>query len=93
MRLSMSAYPTTNYSSASSKWDSSQNAHVLKVGKYDSTTGTTYGSLKQSIGIPSQTYDGDVKKATLNVHVIHHYYGDNPNGLWLDTVNSDWQPG
>ncbi|MCM3313308.1 DNRLRE domain-containing protein [Bacillus sp. FSL K6-6483] len=86
----MSAYPTTNYSSASSKWDSSQNAHVLKVGKYDSTTGTTYGFLKQSIDpVKHMT----VTKATLNVHVIHHYYGDNPNGLWLDTVNSDWQPG
>ena len=85
----MSAYPTTNYSSTSSKWDSSQSAHVLKVGKYDNTTGTTYGYLKQNIdAVKNMT----VTKATFNVHVIHHYYGNSPNGLWLDTVNSDWTP-
>ncbi|MCL6588151.1 MAG: hypothetical protein K6T72_16940 [Anoxybacillus sp.] len=45
----MSAYPTTNYGSASSKWDSAQGQYVLKVGYYDGTTGTCYGFLNPDI--------------------------------------------
>ncbi|SDB82265.1 DNRLRE domain-containing protein [Shouchella lonarensis] len=87
----MSAYPTTNYSTASSKWDSATKSHVLKVGNYDKTTGTTFGFLRPNSSALKKHMN--ISKATLNLHVIHHYYGNNPNGLWLDVVNSSWEPG
>lgn len=85
-----SAYPTTNYSSSSSKWDPTQNEYVLKSGYYDGTTGTNYAYLQQNL---SSVQNMNVTNASLNVFVTHHYYGDSPNGLWLDTVNSSWSAG
>ncbi|MFC7441143.1 DNRLRE domain-containing protein [Laceyella putida] len=71
-------YTTTNYGSDTE----------LKVGYYDTTTGTNYSYLKQDIsGLRGMIIDS----ATLNVHVLHSYY--NPptkTGLWLDVVNKDW---
>ncbi|SEN28291.1 RHS repeat-associated core domain-containing protein [Terribacillus saccharophilus] len=86
----MSAYPTTNYSTAASKWESAQNAYVLKAGYYDGSTGTTYGYLQPNLNAVKNM---NVTSASLKVHVAHAYYADSPNGLWLDTVNSSWAPG
>ncbi|XQY93684.1 DNRLRE domain-containing protein [Metabacillus sp. HB246100] len=85
----MSAYPTTNYSSSSAKWDSGQGQYVLKTGYYDSTTGTNYAFLNHSI---ADFYNMDVTSATFNVYVTHSYYSTTANGLWLDYVNSSWSP-
>lgn len=62
----MSAYPTTNYGSASSKWDSAQGQYVLKVGYYDGTTGTCYGFLNPDT---SNIENMNVTSATFNVYV------------------------
>lgn len=83
----MSAYPTTNYSSSSSKWDAGQNQYVLKTGYYDGTTGTTYGFLNHSI---NNFKNMNVSSATFNVYVTHTYSASAATGLWLDTVNSSW---
>lgn len=85
----MSAYPTTNYSSSSAKWDSGQGQYVLKTGYYDSTTGTNYAFLNHSI---TDFYNMNVTSATFNVYVTHSYYSTTANGLWLDYVNSSWSP-
>ncbi|WP_246861331.1 DNRLRE domain-containing protein [Bacillus sp. REN3] len=86
----MSAYPTTNYSSTSSKWDSGQSQYVLKTGYYDSTTGTNYAFLNQSL---SSLNNMDVTSATFNVYVTHSYYASTANGLWIDSVNDSWSAG
>ncbi|WP_183250023.1 DNRLRE domain-containing protein, partial [Anoxybacillus tengchongensis] len=83
----MSAYPTTNYSSASSKWDAGQGQYVLKVGYYDGMTGTCYGFLNPDI---SDVENMNVTNATFNVYVTHSYYATTATGLWLDAVNGSW---
>ncbi|WP_455583728.1 DNRLRE domain-containing protein [Geobacillus zalihae] len=83
----MSAYPTTNYSSSSSKWDSAQGQYVLKVGYYDGTTGTCYGFLHPDL---SSIKYMNVTNATFHVYVTHSYYTTTPTGLWLDVVDSSW---
>jgi RHS repeat-associated protein len=83
----MSAYPTTNYGTPTQKWDSSQNQYVLKVGYYDSTTGTNYAFLKQDI---AKIKNAVIDDATLKVFVTHSYYATTPNGLWLDEVSGSW---
>ncbi|WP_297990528.1 DNRLRE domain-containing protein [uncultured Anoxybacillus sp.] len=83
----MSAYPTTNYGSASSKWDSAQGQYVLKVGYYDGTTGTCYGFLNPDT---SNIENMNVTSATFNVYVTHSYYATTATGLWLDAVNGSW---
>ncbi|WP_369802223.1 DNRLRE domain-containing protein [Geobacillus sp. B4113_201601] len=83
----MSAYPTTNYSSSSSKWDSAQGQYVLKVGYYDGTTGTCYGFLHPDL---SSIKYMNVTNATFHVYVTHSYYTTTPTGLWLDAVDSSW---
>ncbi|MBW0934202.1 DNRLRE domain-containing protein [Priestia megaterium] len=83
-----SAYPTNNYS-GSKLWDSGQSSYLLKVGYYDGATGTNYAYLKQDLS----SFEGaTVESATFNVFDKWHYYADNPNGLWLDTVNAAWDP-
>ncbi|MGX4668687.1 DNRLRE domain-containing protein [Cerasibacillus sp. JNUCC 74] len=83
----MSAYPKTNYGTATKKWDASQKQYVLKIGKYDNTTGTNYAFLKQNI---SKINKAVIDSATLNVYVTHAYYGSKKNGLWLDEVTGNW---
>ncbi|WP_163101613.1 DNRLRE domain-containing protein [Peribacillus alkalitolerans] len=83
----MSAYPTTNYGTPTKKWDSGLNQYVLKVGLYDSTTGTNYAYLKQDI---SKIENAIIDKAILNVHVTHSYYPTTPTGLWIDEVTGSW---
>lgn len=85
----MSAYPDTNYSSSSSKWDSTLNAYILKVGDYDSTTGNCYGYLSEDL---SSLANMNVTSATFNAYVAHSYYATTATGLWLGTANSAWSP-
>src|SRR5579875_709495 len=61
----MSAYPNTNYSSTSAKWDSALNEYVLDVGNYDSTTGNCYAYLSQDL---SPVANMQVTSATFNVY-------------------------
>lgn len=84
----MSAYPTTNYSASSQKWDANLKAYVLKTGYYDKTTGTNYAFMKFNNLKPIQNMT--VTKATLKTYVAHSYYGTKATGLWLDTVNSNY---
>lgn len=78
------AYPSTNYSSASSKWDENLDKFILRAGYYSSSTGTNYTYLVNPI---SSFYGLDVTSAKLKVYVAHHYYPNSPNGLWLDRNN------
>ncbi|WP_246483938.1 DNRLRE domain-containing protein [Heyndrickxia vini] len=82
-----SAYPTTNYSSASSKWDEGLKKYILKVGYYDNTTGTNFAYLKQSL---SSISNMEITNATFNVYVAHAYYVNTANGLWINANTQDW---
>ncbi|MDA7025189.1 DNRLRE domain-containing protein [Bacillus sp. CLL-7-23] len=84
----MSAYPTTNYSTSTQKWDANLKAYVLKTGYYDKSTGTNYAFMKFNNLKAIQNMK--VTKATLKTYVAHSYYGTKPTGLWLDTVNSSY---
>jgi len=85
----MSAYPTTNYSSSSSKWDEGLNQYILKAGYYDSTTGTSHALLMN----PIANINGlNVTSATLNTYVAHHYYANSPNGLWVNRNDASFSP-
>ncbi|MCL1632797.1 DNRLRE domain-containing protein [Sporolactobacillus sp. CPB3-1] len=80
-----SAYPTTNYNK---EWDSTQGEYVLKVGKYDSTTGTNYAFIK--FAIVGELKGAIIDSANLNVYVTHSYYTTQKTGLWVDRANSYW---
>jgi len=84
----MSAYPTTNYSASTQKWDANLKAYVLKSGYYDKSTGTVYAFMKFNNLKPIENMT--VTKATLKAYVAHSYYGTKATGLWLDTVNSSY---
>ncbi|MGK4096203.1 DNRLRE domain-containing protein [Bacillus altitudinis] len=84
----MSAYPTTNYSTSTQKWDANLKSYVLKTGYYDKTTGTNYAFMKFNSFKPIQNMN--VTKATLKTYVAHSYYGTKATGLWLDTVNANY---
>ncbi|MEI2467798.1 DNRLRE domain-containing protein [Niallia taxi] len=79
-----SAYPTTNYNK---EWDSSQGEYVLKVGKYDGTTGTNYAFIKFSL---TNLKGAVVDSADLKTYVTHAYYGTQKTGLWVDRVTGPW---
>uniref|UniRef100_UPI0040444719 DNRLRE domain-containing protein n=1 Tax=Niallia sp. 03133 TaxID=3458060 RepID=UPI0040444719 len=79
-----SAYPTTNYNK---EWDSSQGEYVLKVGKYDSTTGTNYAFIKFSL---TNLKGAVVDSADLKAYVTHSYYATQQTGLWVDRVTGPW---
>ncbi|PEJ57977.1 hypothetical protein CN692_10825 [Bacillus sp. AFS002410] len=55
-----SANPTVNYSTATSKWDSSLEDYVLKAGQFDSATGTAFAFLTQPspTGLSNVTING-----------------------------------
>lgn len=79
-----SAYPTTNYNK---EWDSGQGEYVLKVGKYDSTTGTNYAFIKFSL---TNLKGAVVDSADLKTYVTHAYYATQKTGLWVDRVTGPW---
>lgn len=80
-----SAYPTTNYNK---EWDSSQGEYVLKVGKYDSTTGTNYAYIK--FIMDSDLKGTIVDSADLKVYVTHAYYATTKTGLWVNYNTEHW---
>ncbi|HEY8341568.1 MAG TPA: DNRLRE domain-containing protein [Calditerricola sp.] len=79
-----SAYPTTNYEGF---WESSQGYYSLKVGYYDSTTGTNYAYLKQDL---SNLKNVIIDSAKLYVYCAHSYYVSTPTGVWVDRVTGSW---
>ncbi|SFD61059.1 DNRLRE domain-containing protein [Bacillus sp. UNCCL81] len=83
----MSAYPTTNYSSTSSKWDSGLGAYILKIGNYDSTTGTCYAFLNQ--GLPANLTGLTITSASFNAYVKHSA-SSSATGIWLDRITGSW---
>ncbi|MED1305571.1 DNRLRE domain-containing protein, partial [Bacillus pacificus] len=84
-----SAYPSVNYSGGK-LWDSGQNAYTLKVGYYDGTTGTNFAFIKPQI---SDLRGARIESATFHAYAVWHYYGNQPNGVWLDEVTGGWSVG
>lgn len=84
----MSAYPTTNYSSTSAKYDNGLQENILKVGTVDSTTGTCYGYLSQPL--PDNLYGLTITSATLNAYVTYSYSHATATGIWLDRITEPW---
>ncbi|WP_285181287.1 DNRLRE domain-containing protein, partial [Mycobacterium tuberculosis] len=69
-------------------WDANLKSYVLKTGYYDKTTGTNYAFMKFNSFKPIQNMN--VTKATFKTYVAHSYYGTKATGLWLDTVNANY---
>ncbi|WP_335872617.1 DNRLRE domain-containing protein [Bacillus sp. 2205SS5-2] len=88
----MSAYPTTNYN-GDGKWNSEEKIYQLQVGYYDSSTGRNYAYIKPETANMTPEAGYMVSSAKFKVYVTHHYYVNNPNGLWLDYVNNPWDAG
>jgi len=80
-----SAYPSTPFNKY---WSSALSEYVLRVGKYDASTGTNYSFVK----MPSLS---DLKGATISnasfkTFAKWSYYADTKTGIWIDKVNSNW---
>ncbi|MBJ8095594.1 DNRLRE domain-containing protein [Bacillus cereus] len=84
-----SAYPNVNYSGGA-LWDGGQNAYTLKVGYYDGASGTNYAFIKPQI---SDLKGAQIQSATFHAYAVWHYYGNQPNGVWLDEVTGGWNVG
>ncbi|MFJ8119963.1 DNRLRE domain-containing protein [Bacillus mycoides] len=84
-----SAYPSVNYSGGK-LWDSGQNAYTLKVGYYDGASGTNFAYIKPQI---SDLKGAKIESATFHAYAVWHYYGNQPNGVWLDEVTGGWNVG
>ncbi|MFB7142574.1 DNRLRE domain-containing protein [Gottfriedia sp. NPDC056225] len=76
---------TVNYSTATSKWDSSLEDYVLKAGQFDSATGTAFAFLTQ----PSPT---GLSNVTINGAEFHAYVADASStaNLYLDRLTTSW---
>lgn len=84
-----SAYPTVNYSGGK-LWDAGQNAYTLKVGYYDGASGTNFSFIKPDV---SNLKGAKIESATFHAYAVWHYYGNQPNGVWLDEVTGGWNVG
>ncbi|MEW9184300.1 DNRLRE domain-containing protein [Bacillus mycoides] len=84
-----STYPNVNYSGGA-LWDGGQNAYTLKVGYYDGASGTNYAFIKPQI---SDLKGAQIQSATFHAYAVWHYYGNQPNGVWLDEVTGGWNVG
>ncbi|MCU5517788.1 DNRLRE domain-containing protein [Bacillus wiedmannii] len=80
------ADPNINYSGGS-LWDEGQKAYTLKVGYFNAGTGTNDAFIKPDI---SNLKGATIQSATFHTYAIWHYYGDSPNGVWLDEVTGNW---
>ncbi|MCU7712677.1 DNRLRE domain-containing protein [Priestia sp. JV24] len=80
------AYPTTNYDKF---WESASGYYSLKVGKYDSSSGTNYSYVKPDI---SKLQGSIVDSAKFNIYTAHSYSSAATN-VWLDRVDGNWSPG
>lgn len=79
-----SASPSTNFNK---EWDSVQGEYVLKVGKYDSSTGTNYAFIKFSL---TNLKGAVIDSADLQTYVTHAYYVSQKTGLWVDRLTGPW---
>ncbi|WP_214722035.1 DNRLRE domain-containing protein [Exiguobacterium sp. s192] len=80
-----SASPTTSYNKY---WNSSLGEYVLRVGKYDTATGTNYAFVKMPS--LSELKGAEISAASLKTYVKWNYYAGTKTGLWVDRVNSTW---
>ncbi|WP_255293640.1 DNRLRE domain-containing protein [Bacillus wiedmannii] len=84
-----SANTSVNYSGGKI-WDSGQNAYTLKVGYYNRSTGTNFAFIKPDV---SNLKGAKIESATFHAYAVWHYYGNQPNGVWLDEVTGGWNVG
>ncbi|MBX6354113.1 MAG: DNRLRE domain-containing protein, partial [Thermoflavifilum sp.] len=86
-----SAYPTTNYSGTSGLYNSSTGDEVVKVGYYDSTTGTNWAYFKLPPASQLPLLGLTVKSATFNAYCDWSYYTSTaePTWLWANS-SSNW---
>ncbi|MFJ8522653.1 DNRLRE domain-containing protein [Bacillus cereus] len=84
-----SSSASANYSGGK-LWDSGQNAYTLKVGYYDGSTGTNFAFVKPNV---SNLKGAKIESATFHAYAVWHYYGNQPNGVWLDEVTGGWNVG
>lgn len=80
-----SASPTSNYNKY---WNSALGEYVLRVGKYDSATGTNYAFVKMPA--LSDLKGAEISAASLKTYVKWNYYAGTKTGLWVDRVNANW---
>ncbi|WP_214721963.1 DNRLRE domain-containing protein [Exiguobacterium sp. s192] len=80
-----SASPETNFNKY---WNSSLAEYVLRVGKYDSGTGTNYSFIKMPS--LSDLKGANVSDAILKSFVKWSFYPETKTGIWVDSVNSNW---
>lgn len=80
-----SAYPSTPFNKY---WSSALSEYVLRVGKYDSSTGTNYSFVKMPS--LSDLKGALISNASFKTFAKWSYYADTKTGLWIDKVNSNW---
>jgi len=80
-----SASSTSNYNKY---WNSALGEYVLRVGKYDSATGTNYAFVKMPA--LSDLKGAEISAASLKTYVKWNYYAGTKTGLWVDRVNANW---
>lgn len=80
-----SATPDTNLNK---QWNSVYGEYVLKVGKYDTSTGTNYAYIK--FAIIGLLKGAIIDSASLQTYVTHTYSATEKTGLWVDRVNAPW---
>ncbi|MBC1316909.1 DNRLRE domain-containing protein [Listeria booriae] len=83
-----SVAPTTNYS-GSKLWDAGLNEYVLKVGRYDDTTGFNYAYIKPDT---SSLANATIESATFKTYAVWHYSSTAKNPVNLEEVTGDWTP-
>lgn len=69
-------------------WNSALGQYVLRVGKYDSSTGTNYALVK--LYSLDNLVGADITSANLKTFVNWSYYETTKTGLWVDRVASPW---
>lgn len=69
-------------------WNSTLGQYVLRVGKYDASTGTNYALVK--LYSLASLEGANVTSATLKAFVNWSYYETTKTGLWVDKVASPW---
>lgn len=80
-----SAEPSKNFNKF---WSSALGEYVLRVGKYDSETGTNYSLI--NLSNLSDLKGASISSAMLKTFVRWSYYDGTKTGLWVDYLNSDW---
>lgn len=81
-----SVTPTTNYS-GSKLWDAALNEYVLKVGRYDDTTGFNYAYIKPDT---SSLVNATIESATFKAYAVWHHSSTAKNPVKLEEVTGDW---